>query len=1163
MGQQRALTLSYNASTARPRPTIAVDVTPTSQPYPTTYGIQVQIVGSQLLTLLNDTLIAYYSAGSGTTTTRLLAALDAKNNNLTTGWYDVNVIITSVFSGGTTTQTVSTRLLVDDESQRSFGAGWSLGIPRVYTKPGSSYSVLITEGDGSMSFFRRDSATGPFISPPGDPSTLTIVNGSTYRRKNLDGSFVDFNSSGRMTRAVMAFDTTTTDTLTWTDTLLASIRDVAGKTTTLSYTSGGKLSSSSDPAGRTTSYTVDTLLRKITEPNGDTSAFVYDALKRLTRMTDNAGGQTDVTYDTLSQLASIASPSFQDFNGNSVRQTATFVSPDRHTWQPTVPGKSAGSPKLNGDSLLIGRTTDVMGATTTLTVDRFGLPLVTTAPRGQVTRIVRDTLGQPTSVTNPNGHITNLGYKGYLDTLQADPWAGTHVYLDYDSTTHMLITIRGDVVRRDMYYLPAYTGGPKNGPIDSVYSGNTGTYSSATGGRLLSRHRVNSWGQDTLVTDGQGHSTKYAYADTSQFGGVTQVTDPLGRVFAKYHYDNLGRVDTSWALTQGGYAPTSQTYDSLNRTATVKNVLGYVTQYGYSTQGLTRITDAKGQVYKFGLNALGMVVAQNDLADTSKADTTKYDVQGRVRRVKTRRSDVVSFTYDSLNGHLLVRSGPDFPADSFRYDSLGRWMVATDSNAYDSLNFDVRGRLTSAIERLTGATTYTLTYKYDALDRLVSRSAPSKGTRDTVIYDPTKGTITRFCAAAVCLQPQSYDSDYIAHRLVLTDTLLHAAWSRVDTTNAEHLETANGFVNNTGTSIDLSAFQKTWSYDTLERLSQEHRQPGDTGMGYWYDAQGQLTGSCYLQGTLPNIACFDEYGGDHTIYNFSPDPYRYDSAGNRTDASAAAVIGAGNRTTSFKGYNLTYDANGNVLTKYGTNSRWGTDSSTYVWDALGRLKSLTTWPAGGAHATVTFKYDALGRRVSKTLGSVTQWYAHDGDNVAMVLDSLGLRLKLELGWAPGSDIPAFVRGPSWTGVAMNNPRNGTLRGVVSPTPGAPVRKRYDAAPGNTWGDMTTDTGTVVPIRLGGTEFDQETRLYFMRARYYDPQLGRFLSEDPARIAGGLNLYAYAGNDPVNRRDPSGQMSCSGVLDWYTCELSDGGGGGGGASCEGWVFIVDGQEGCRC
>jgi len=62
--------------------------------------------------------------------------------------------------------------------------------------------------------------------------------------------------------------------------------------------------------------------------------------------------------------------------------------------------------------------------------------------------------------------------------------------------------------------------------------------------------------------------------------------------------------------------------------------------------------------------------------------------------------------------------------------------------------------------------------------------------------------------------------------------------------------------------------------------------------------------------------------------------------------------------------------------------------------------------------------------------------------------------------------------------------------------------------------------------MAATEYDQSTKLYHMGARYYDPELGRFLSEDPIGIAGGLNLYAYAGNDPINRTDRSGLDECA-------------------------------------
>jgi RHS repeat-associated protein len=68
-------------------------------------------------------------------------------------------------------------------------------------------------------------------------------------------------------------------------------------------------------------------------------------------------------------------------------------------------------------------------------------------------------------------------------------------------------------------------------------------------------------------------------------------------------------------------------------------------------------------------------------------------------------------------------------------------------------------------------------------------------------------------------------------------------------------------------------------------------------------------------------------------------------------------------------------------------------------------------------------------------------------------------------------------------------------------------------------------GVPNPLRFKGRELDPETGFYFMRARYYDPHLGRFISEDPIGLAGGINPYVFAGNDPVNSADPYG-LDCT-------------------------------------
>jgi RHS repeat-associated protein len=97
-----------------------------------------------------------------------------------------------------------------------------------------------------------------------------------------------------------------------------------------------------------------------------------------------------------------------------------------------------------------------------------------------------------------------------------------------------------------------------------------------------------------------------------------------------------------------------------------------------------------------------------------------------------------------------------------------------------------------------------------------------------------------------------------------------------------------------------------------------------------------------------------------------------------------------------------------------------------------------------------------------------------------------------------------------------------VRGVAAWS-GGTLKKDYRTtlALANPWGTTPADTGTALRFRWAGREYDQETGLYYLRARYYDPQLGRFLSEDPAGIAGGLDLYTFVGDDPVNRTDPSG------------------------------------------
>src|SRR2546421_5415091 len=134
-----------------------------------------------------------------------------------------------------------------------------------------------------------------------------------------------------------------------------------------------------------------------------------------------------------------------------------------------------------------------------------------------------------------------------------------------------------------------------------------------------------------LALDGGGNTTRSVYADPNAGGNLIQTTDALGHVTA-FHYNVYGLVDTT-TLANG--VKQSTTFDAINRTTAITNGLGYVTRYSYGAAGLTRVTDPKSQVYKFGLNAWGLLIAQYDLGDTTRVDSLKYDAAGEPRTLLT------------------------------------------------------------------------------------------------------------------------------------------------------------------------------------------------------------------------------------------------------------------------------------------------------------------------------------------------------------------------------------------------------------------------------------------------------------------------------------------------------------------------------------------------
>lgn len=239
--------------------------------------------------------------------------------------------------------------------------------------------------------------------------------------------------------------------------------------------------------------------------------------------------------------------------------------------------------------------------------------------------------------------------------------------------------------------------------------------------------------------------------------------------------------------------------------------------------------------------------------------------------------------------------------------------------------------------------------------------------------------------------------------------------------------------------------------------------------------------------------------------------YNYDAVGNRRGIADSVALG--NRLIRLNGYTMQYDADGNLLSKSGNGI-----SMTLTWNGLGQLASVTR-----NGVVTTFGYDGLGRRVRKTVNGVTKYFLHDGDNLVLQLDANGNR-ELEFSYYPGVDQPHAVRRSSDGAMFYYTTElPGHVTGLVNSA--NQVVNSYSYTPFGTAIDSVEQVAQ--PFRFTGREYDRETGLYYYRARYYDPGVGRFISEDPIGLAGGINVYAYAGNDPLNATDPFGlsPMGC--------------------------------------
>lgn len=753
---------------------------------------------------------------------------------------------------------------------------------------------------------------------------------------------------------------------------------------------------------------------------------------------------------------------------------------------------------------------------------------------GRVVTYQYDNSGRLWKVTNPEGGVEEYGYDtSSRMTSVKKPNGTTMVTNVYDSA--------GRVTRQTLsdggVYQFAYTLGSNGRPTQTDITdprGNVRRLAFNTRGYVISEtyalgkpeQQTTTYERDPATnlklatTDALGRRTEYTYdtrgnaTSVTRLAGtpdavtmtftydptydqLTSIVDALGHVL-QLRYDTLGQlVEAEDAL--GNVARFS--YTATGRVATVTDAMGSVTQFTYEGGDLIATTDSLGRTVSMYTDAAGRILALTD----SLGNRYRYEYDGldRITKVTDPLGAVTSYTYDA-NGNLTQVTDAKGGMTKFAYDPKERLgsitdpLLKTESYEYDGMN-----NLTQVTERNGKITTFT----YDALDRLKTAefgrgkkgnnlTAPDAmvthtwdaGNRLIQIVDSQDGTITRAYDALDRLVSEAsprgtvgyaYDANGRRTRLTMP--------GQTDVTYT--YDDANRL-----TSITQGAVQVGFGYDAAGRRTMLNL-PNGIVANYTYDAAGQLTDIVYTRGgvTIGDLA------------------YQYDAAGRRIQESgslarrilpgavASATYNAANRLTAWGVTALAYDLNGNLTSDA---------SRTFTWDSRNRLTTI----AGGA--TASFGYDAFGRRSSATLSGSTTSFLYDGLNVTQELT--------------GTSVASMLRGFELDEIFQRTDAAGPrtfltdiLGSALALTDDAGVARteyRYDPygatiASGDTSGNL---------VQYTGRENDG-SGLYYYRARYYNPSLGRFISEDPIGLQGGPNLYAYVGGDPLSYTDPTGEF----------------------------------------